>query len=218
MSRSMFVFMLIIVPFLALGLACLGLATLPTNAMGWFLLVMGLCYVVGGPLYLRKRRNEPPAQKEERNDRSFWLIQPGFIITIFGAPLDYLYLQTLPHLAWLPWLGLALVALSIVLLVWARQAIRGQFSGHLQIQPEHRLVQDGPYHFVRHPGYLGYMLLALGIAIGYASLIAACAAFFLLLPGLIYRIQVEENLLVEAFGDEYRGYMRRTKRLVPGVW
>lgn len=219
MSRSMSLFLLIIVPLLALGLAYLGLTTLPTNPMGWFILLMGLSYVVGGPLYLWKRRHEPPARKEERSDRSFWLVQPGFILAVFGAPLEYLYLpQVFPHPAWLPAVGLALVFLSIALLVWARQAIRGQFSGHLQIQPEHCLIQDGPYHFVRHPGYLGYLLMALGIAAGYASLIAFCTTLFLLLPGLVYRIGVEEKLLIDAFGDDYRQYATRTRRLVPGLW
>lgn len=219
MSQAFTFFMVGIVPLMALGLAYLGWATVPTNPTGWCILFIGLSFVIGGPVYVLKRRKDPPARKEERGDRSFWLVQPGFILAIFGAPLEYLFLPALlPRPAWFPALGLVMVILGIILLVWARRAIQGQFTGHLQIQPEHRLVQDGPYRFVRHPAYLGYLLLALGIGIGYSSLIAIGAVIVLLLPGLVYRLRVEEELLVEAFGEDYRRYARRTRRLFPGLW
>jgi protein-S-isoprenylcysteine O-methyltransferase Ste14 len=219
MSRSMTFFLIGVAPLMALGLAYLGLATISANGMGWFLLFMGVAYTIGGPLYIWKRREEPPARKEERGDRSFWLVQPGFMITIFGAPLEYLYLaDILPRPTWMPVLGWILLGASIILHSWARQAIRGQFSGHVQIQPGHQLVQSGPYRFVRHPGYLGYVLMTLGIGIGYSSLISLAAVLVLLLPGLIYRIGVEEKLLVAEFGDDYRIYAQKTYRLVPGVW
>jgi len=55
---------------------------------------------------LWKRKGEPPARKEERGDRSFWLVQLGFMIAIFGAPLEYLYLaELLPCPIWMPVLG-----------------------------------------------------------------------------------------------------------------
>ncbi len=106
----------------------------------------------------------------------------------------------------------------IVLHSWARQAIRGQFSGHVQILPNHRLVQSGPYRYVRHPGYLGYLLMTLWVGIGYSSLVSLAAVLVLLLPGLVHRIGVGENLLVGEFGDEYRAYAQKTHRLFPGVW
>jgi protein-S-isoprenylcysteine O-methyltransferase Ste14 len=212
-------FLLIMAPLMALCLAWLGFETISSNPLGWFLLFMGIAYIIGGPLYVWKWKGKPPARKEERGDRSFWLVQPGFFCAIFGAPLEYLYLpEILPRAACLQIIGLLLIGLSVVLHSWARQAIRGQFSGHLQIQPEHQLIQSGPYHYIRHPGYLGYLLMALGIAVGYSSLISSAAILALLIPGLIYRIGAEERLLVEEFGDEYRAYAQKTRRLMPGLW
>jgi protein-S-isoprenylcysteine O-methyltransferase Ste14 len=215
----MFFFLVGIAPLMALGLAFLGLATLSTNLMGWFLLVMGLSYAIGGPLYIWKRKNEPPAHREELGDRSFWLVQPGFAIAIFGAPLEYLQLpEVLPRLIWMEVIGWVLLSASIGLQVWGRQAIRGQFSGHVQIQPHHRLIQSGPYRFIRHPGYLGYLLMTSGVGVCFSSLVSLAAVLVLLLPGLIYRISVEEKLLIAEFGDDYRVYAQKTYRLVPGVW
>ena len=79
-------------------------------------------------------------------------------------------------------------------------------------------MQAGPYRYVRHPGYAGFMLMGLGIAVGFSSVIGLAAVALVLLPGLVYRMNAEEKLLIEQFGDEYRDYARRAKRLIPGVW
>lgn len=88
----------------------------------------------------------------------------------------------------------------------------------MQIQQKHRLVTNGPYRFVRHPGYSAYLLMVLGVAVRFASLVAFAALILFLLSGLLYRMNVEERLLVEVFCDMYRQYQNRTKRLIPGVW
>jgi protein-S-isoprenylcysteine O-methyltransferase Ste14 len=71
---------------------------------------------------------------------------------------------------------------------------------------------------IRHPAYAGYLLMALGISLGYASLVGLISVLILLVPSLIYRVNVEEKLLTLHFGAAYRQYMRRTKRLIPGIW
>lgn len=219
MRRGVNTFLLIFTPVIALGLAVLGVLTLKTNLMGGFLLFMGVSYAIGGPLYVWRRRGERPAQQEERGDRSFWLILPGFILPAFGAPLEYLYAgAVLPRTVWMQAASLVLVMTGIFVLSWARWEMREQFSGHVRIQEGHKLVQSGPYRFARHPGYLGYLLIVAGIAVGFSSLIAAAAMALLLLPGLIYRMRVEEKMLAEVFGENYQHYARRVKRLLPGIW
>ncbi|MDP2990750.1 MAG: isoprenylcysteine carboxylmethyltransferase family protein, partial [Kiritimatiellota bacterium] len=72
--------------------------------------------------------------------------------------------------------------------------------------------------FARHPGYTGFLLMTLGVVIGYSSLIGMIAIPILLLPGLAYRMKVEERLLIEQFGEEYRAYALKTRQLIPFVW
>jgi protein-S-isoprenylcysteine O-methyltransferase Ste14 len=60
--------------------------------------------------------------------------------------------------------------------------------------------------------------MGLGLAAGYTSIIAGLAVPLLLLPGLVYRMRVEERFLVEQFGNDYTTYADRTRRLIPGVW
>ena len=60
--------------------------------------------------------------------------------------------------------------------------------------------------------------MALGIAIGYSSLLGLAAVILLLLPVTIYRLRLEDKFLAEYFGAQFADYARRTKRLLPLVW
>jgi protein-S-isoprenylcysteine O-methyltransferase Ste14 len=74
----------------------------------------------------------------------------------------------------------------------------------------------GPYALVRHPIYLGWLLLVFGVPVmnGTRLAFAVISSAY-----LVVAIPLEERSLVEAFGDEYRRYQRQVRwRLVPGVW
>jgi protein-S-isoprenylcysteine O-methyltransferase Ste14 len=213
------IFLLIVGNALALLLALLALETTPTNFLGWFLFAMGIAYGAGGVIYLWRSQNNEDSARSEAGNRSFWWILPGFLAVFFGPPLEFLYLP-----AWLPrgmgmeLAGLVILLLGLLLRIWTRLTIGGMYSGYVKIRVHHILVTDGPYHFIRHPGYAGFVLMALGLAIGYSSWIGLAAIPLLLLPGLAYRMGVEERLLAGRFGEEYREYARKTRALIPGIW
>ena len=219
MSGMMKFFLLIIAPALALVLSNLGLETSRMNLMGWFLFVMGVGYMAGGIIYFWFKKGDVSVIREETGDRSFWLILPGFIAAFFIPPLEFLFLpEFLPRTVLIEWVGLGLIFLGLLLRVWTRSAIKGMYSGHVEIQEGHLLVQTGPYRYIRHPGYAGFTLLALGVSVAYSSLVGLLAILVLLLPGLAYRMRVEENLLIEHFGEAYLKYMNDTKKILPFIW
>ena len=219
-------FLVIFTPGLAICLAWLGLATLPTNPLGWFLLLTGSVYSAGVMLVvgIRRRRfwersKEVEAIQEERGDRSFWWITLGMIAVFYLSPLEYLYLAAwLPRTAWTKLVGLGLAAAGSLLFVWARRTLGASYSGHVSVEREQELVQSGPYRWLRHPAYTGYLSMALGISLGYSSLSGLVSVLVLLLPSLVYRINVEEKMLSEHFGEVHRQYASRVKRLIPGIW
>jgi len=226
MGRSVAVFLMVVAPGLALALGCLGVETIRDNLLGWLLLAFGIAYPAGSVIYYFIRR-EPfwkstgggDVVREESSDCSFWLILPGFLAAFFAPPLEWMYLpDLLPRSPGMQIAGLGLILAAVAMCIWARAHIRGLYSGHLEVQTDHRLVQSGPYRFLRHPGYTGLLLMVLGVIVSYSSLIGLIAVPVLLLPGLAYRIKVEERLLTEVFGDEYRSYARKSKKLIPGIW
>ena len=94
--------------------------------------------------------------------------------------------------------------------------LHGLYTSRLGVQPGHRVVTNGPYRLVRHPGYLGAILCLIGIGLALSSLIAILLPV-LFVPILVWRIGREEEMLLEEFGQDYRTYMQKTKRLIPMV-
>ena len=115
------------------------------------------------------------------------------------------------------WLGVATLAVGGVLRVWPMFVLGRRFSGLVALQPDHELVTDGPYRWVRHPSYLGGMLGMLGWALVFRSSVGVVATVLGLIP-LADRIDTEETLLASRFGARYEDYRRRTWRLVPGLY
>jgi len=223
MSRIAIFFLLLVAPALSLVLALLGLETLNQNPLGWVLLIVGIAYPAGVVIvyWFQKKafwQGSGETVKEELGDRSFWAILPGMLVSFFIPPLEYMYFAWLPSIFWLQVLGLIFVVVGVALLIWARLFIKSMYSGHVEVVSGHRLISSGPYHYVRHPSYAGFLLTALGIAVGYGSIIGMIAIPLLLLPGLAYRIRIEENLLEDHFGEEFRAYALRVKKLIPGIW
>lgn len=225
MSRKVVIFLTVIVPALAAWLAWLGWAT-RDNPLGWFLFATGTVFMVGVVvvLWIRRRRFWQPAaggktSVEEENDRSFWLYLPGAMAAFFIPPIEYLYgSKIIPRSPFFEWTGVALATAGVGLFVWARRTLRAAYSGHLSVSSGQILVQTGPYHIIRHPAYLGYVLMSLGVCLGYSSLYGLISIPVLLLPGLVYRIRVEDRLMEQHFQEQFRAYAARTARLIPGIW
>lgn len=226
MSRAAVFFLVIITLGLAVLLACLGLLTLNTNLLGWFLLVSGLIYFFGiiivywirGIQFWRPRA-KGEMLKEEHGDWSFWLITISMVVAFYLPPLEYLFAPAvLPRTGWIQVVGLLIILLGAFLFIWARRVLGHFYSGHVSVIEGQPLVQRGPYRIIRHPAYAGYLLISLGISLGFSSLSGVIAVIFILLPSVLYRLRVEDRLLAEYFGEVFGVYASKTKRLIPFVW
>ena len=148
----------------------------------------------------------------------FPLLVAHSLFTSFVMPyMDARDIAVLPGGDALRWTGFTLLAAGALFRVWPMLELRGRFASVPAIQPGHRLHTNGIYARTRHPSYLGILLLDLGFAGIFRSLVG-----LLLLPLVFWmfvrRMDVEERLLLEEFGDPYRDYMRRSARLLPGVY
>ncbi len=115
-------------------------------------------------------------------------------------------------------LGLAIFAGGMAIPSWAMSANRF-FSSDARIQRErgHHLVTGGPYQYIRHPGYLGAMLMGIGSSLALGSYISMIP--MLLVVALILRRLLIEERLLRAELEGYADYAARVRfRLVPGVW
>ncbi len=93
----------------------------------------------------------------------------------------------------------------------------GRFYSHKVRRAEgHEIIDQGPYRVVRHPAYLGVIAAHLGFALVFLNLWSALAVAILVIPAFVWRIHVEEPMLMQIPG--YADYARDHARLVPGLW
>jgi protein-S-isoprenylcysteine O-methyltransferase Ste14 len=121
------------------------------------------------------------------------------------------------HFGFVNAMGLGLMVAGVAVRLAARKALRRQFSYALRILDDHKLVQSGIYRYVRHPAYAGDLMFHFGVPLLFSSS-AGFLVMQLLIPCFVYRMGLEENMLIEAFGHEYGEYIAHSKRLIPYLY
>ncbi len=160
------------------------------------------------------------AMSVHEQKQRFFLIAFGIVLlsVLIAAPWEYGHFSgPVPRDGALAWVGVLLLAAAAPLQIASVLALGRSYTRNLGIQPGHRLVTTGPYAIVRHPGYLSSFLGFLGTGLAMSSMLGLLAAV-VTLPLMAYRIRGEEQMLVDAFGDEYRRYVAHTKRLLPFIY
>ncbi len=111
-------------------------------------------------------------------------------------------------------IGVGLFALGMAGTTWAEAALGRLFSTEVTIQKEHTLITSGPFRLIRHPRYLGIILLNLGLSLTFRSWVTVVLTA-LFVGFLLWRISDEEKLMAETFGDRWSEYRKKTWRLIP---
>jgi protein-S-isoprenylcysteine O-methyltransferase Ste14 len=113
--------------------------------------------------------------------------------------------------------GLALFSFGFIFMHWAQAVLGKQFSIHVKLQDDHKLVSEGLYRHVRHPRYLGIILFTTGIAFVFRSWMALILVAILVMV-LLWRIHEEELLMSQEFGKDWTEYCRKSWRMIPYVF
>jgi len=115
-------------------------------------------------------------------------------------------------------LGLFFVAVGGIITVTGRYQLGKYATGMICIQEEHKLITRGIFKYVRHPIYSGGVISAIGIQLCFATLVMLliypCLVFYVVNIRLIH----EEDLLIQRFGDQYRVYQQKSKKLLPFLY
>jgi protein-S-isoprenylcysteine O-methyltransferase len=114
--------------------------------------------------------------------------------------------------------GVVLVWSGILTRVAAKRALGRFFVGAVIIQDDHRVVTEGPYAVVRHPGYAGSIVALVGLGVATANVLSILIFTGVALFVFVRTIKVEEAALTAALGHAYVDYSHDRARLLPGVW
>lgn len=113
--------------------------------------------------------------------------------------------------------GILIFIFGGYLRVRAKKDLSGHFSHSLKIDSNHKLITHGLYRKLRHPAYTGTLLIIVGTSLIFNSWIGI-ALVILLAPIGIKRIKLEEEMLTKKFGEDYKLYMKRVKRVIPYIY
>ncbi|HZY46886.1 MAG TPA: isoprenylcysteine carboxylmethyltransferase family protein, partial [Candidatus Bathyarchaeia archaeon] len=191
----------------------------PVFATGLGLVVFDTCYSIwiiselfGAVLIPRLRQRGATRVRRDRGSGALIILTLFLSITI-AFSLGYQGIWELPD--WTFYLGISLMLVGVVVRQWAIAILGRFFSMTVRIAEDHKVVENGPYRFVRHPSYTGVLITFIGLGLSVQS---GSALFLLLIVFGVsfgYRMRVEERTLLSELGRDYANYMKKTKRLIP---
>lgn len=178
--------------------------------------VIGLYLAIKDPALLERRKQVGPAAEQSTTQKIIMgLALFGNLALLVFCALDHRF-GWLPLPAWVSIAGDGLVALGLLInLIVFRENTYG--ASNIRTEEGQQVISTGPYALVRHPMYMGVLVMMVGVplALGSAWGLAVLAA---ILPGLAWRILDEEKVLKKDL-QGYAEYMQKVRfRLVPYVW
>ena len=164
------------------------------------------------------RRSREKVRKADRSSlRYIWLV-----ILLGNTSGIYFGMARIGYLSsWsvvLYWTGIGLILAGLVFRAVAILQLKKFFTVDVVLHEDHRLIRSGLYGILRHPSYSGSLLSFIGLGVSFANWLSTLVVALPILCIFLYRIRIEEAALQSHFGQEYRDYMARTKRLIPFIY
>ena len=116
------------------------------------------------------------------------------------------------------YIGLAIIVIGMIFRFIAIFSLGRLFTVDVTIRKDHKIKKDGIYRIVRHPSYMGSLLSFAGFGISLNSWLSLAIIVILITAAFIYRIRVEEKLLIAQFGGDYLEYKKKTYYLIPWIY
>ena len=170
-------------------------------------------------LELIASRTKRSGDRSHARDRGSY----GLIVALLfiGLTLDFTLSARLPQAAilWRRSLvffsGIGLMLAGVAFRWWAIATLGKFFTFDVAVQSTQKVVDSGPYRYIRHPSYTGALMTQLGIGLALGNWAGLLALMVCMAIAYSYRISVEEQALAAALGEPYRQYMQRTSRIIP---
>jgi protein-S-isoprenylcysteine O-methyltransferase Ste14 len=177
-------------------------------------------FIIRYPHQRRARKTAVADRRDRIREKTLMLISCG---GLFAIPLIYVLTEQ-PKFATYTfhpvqaWLGTLVLVAAMALLYRTHRDLGRAWSITLEIRDQHTLITRGIYERLRHPMYAAFWLWAISQALLLPNWIAGLSGLVGFGTLFFARVGHEERMMLETFGDEYRAYMARTYRLIPGIY
>jgi protein-S-isoprenylcysteine O-methyltransferase Ste14 len=183
------------------------------------IIIIAVSYLYGFfELFMNLRQRSKSKVATSGDKSSLWalygLITVGYALSFFlgATKLGRIY-------AWNTFfaIGMALAALGFVIRIHSILTLKKYFIYSVAKVENHKIIETGLYKFIRHPGYLGQLIIFIGISTSISNWLSILAMMIPITLGYFYRIKVEERFMLEHLGEAYLNYQVRTKRIIPMI-
>ena len=186
--------------------------TLPST-----LSVLGLIWFAS-ELCLMTRRSGLGATSKDRGSLRVILLVNMVSIVLGIMAAHHFRACVLPARSLFYVIGICIFVMGLVLRLYSIFYLGRFFTINVAIATDHRLIDSGPYRFIRHPSYTGSLMLFLGLGLGIGNWVSVVIMIVPTFAVLFWRMKIEEAALLESLGEPYRSYTKRTKRLIPMIY
>ena len=121
-------------------------------------------------------------------------------------------------ISFIPWIGLGFIIFGMIIRWTAILSLRKYFTTNVAILSDHRIIKTGLYRFVRHPSYSGSIISFCGLGLTLSNWISFLILVIPITTAFLKRIQIEEEALRNAFGEEYENYTKMSWALFPWLY
>jgi protein-S-isoprenylcysteine O-methyltransferase Ste14 len=179
-----------------------------------------IAFAVHRGYYVRKHGEERDTLKK-REEGLTSRVASLLGLSGFAALIAYLIVPdrlswaALPLPLWLRWAGVGIALAGFVLLQWSQTTLGKNWSDTPRMIEGQSLMTSGPYQFIRHPIYTAFLLILGSMLLISANWLIGFTWLGMTVLEVASRIDFEEKLMLEYFGEQYREYMRKTGRLLP---
>ena len=181
----------------------------------WVTIVVQM--VIRAPLN-KKRRLEKMSERQVTGKEKFilgLLFLGGFLLPLLYSTTSWLDFANYTLPIWAGWIGVVLIAAALYVFWRAHADLGLNWSPTLEIREKHELITRGIYGVIRHPMYASQWILAIAQPLLLQNWLVGFANLIIFVPFYFLRVQAEEKMMQDSFGDEYRTYMKKTGAVFP---
>ena len=173
--------------------------------------------VIRAPLN-KKRKEEKMSEQHVSSQEKiilFLLLIGMMILPLIYSATAWLDFANYSLPPWAGWLGVVMMVGAIVVF-WRSHADLGlNWSPSLEIREKHELITRGIYGVIRHPMYASQWLWVLAQPLLLQNWLAGFINLLVFIPFYLLRVQAEEQMMIDRFGEQYKTYMTKTGRVTP---
>jgi protein-S-isoprenylcysteine O-methyltransferase Ste14 len=186
--------------------------------MGFVIRNLWLLFFLSELVLLIFKRSGNAGEKNARDRYSLiilWIVIPGSLIL---GSLTANFEGWNDDRNWLTRIGILLLLAGGAVRWLAIVQLGKSFTVDVAISKDQELKTTGLYQKLRHPSYSGLLLMVLGLSLTMNSLLSVLIIMIPIFIGISYRIKIEERSLSEAFGERFKAYKQKTKRIIPWIY